>query len=174
VEWRQAEPDSHAGKYVRYGPNRVSINSPEAARDLHDVKSNTFKSDAYGAFKTFFGAEMSLTTVDHKVHGFRRRVNSAGLTPHAVRELEPHVTPHLDYFIKLLAEDAGTKTDGDKGWGNGKNMANMFAFVIADIMGQCTFSQSWNTQKDEEKRQFVEQLPQGVAGIHLVSLAPSG
>ncbi|CAJ2505694.1 Uu.00g130880.m01.CDS01 [Anthostomella pinea] len=60
-----------ACQYLRFAPNRISINSAEASRDLHSVNANTVKSDVYGAFKRFFGSEMSLTTVDHKIHAFR-------------------------------------------------------------------------------------------------------
>lgn len=97
------------GKFVRFGPNRLSINSAQASRDLHNVNSNTFKADAYSSFKRFFGAEMSLTTVDHKAHAFRRRVNMTAITPTAVKEFEDQVTPHVDEFIDIISEGVGSK-----------------------------------------------------------------
>ncbi|PNP58823.1 hypothetical protein THARTR1_01071 [Trichoderma harzianum] len=156
------------GKFVRFGPNRLSINSAKASRDLHDVNSNTFKADAYGSFKRFFGAEMSLTTVDHKAHAFRRRVNMTAITPAAVKEFEDQVTPHLDEFISIIGEGAGSKSQGDHGWSSGKDMSYAVAFCIADIMGSVTFGRTWNVQRDPEYRRFVKDLPNGVAGIHLV------
>ena len=131
------------------------------------MKSNTFKSDVYGSFKLFFGAEMSLTTVDHKAHAFRRRVNMTAVTPASVRALEEQVTPHVDYLVELIREGVGFEADGERGWGPGRNMAKMVAFCIADIMGDVTFSRNWNVQRDEKNRHFVEDLPNGVAGIHL-------
>ncbi|KAM6482884.1 cytochrome P450 [Trichoderma sp. SZMC 28011] len=156
------------GKFVRFGPNRLSINSAKASRDLHDVNSNTFKADAYGSFKRFFGAEMSLTTVDHKAHAFRRRVNVTAITPAAVKEFEDQVTPHLDEFISIIGEGAGSKSQGEHGWSPGKDMSYAVAFCIADIMGSVTFGRTWNVQRDSKYRHFVKDLPNGVAGIHLV------
>ncbi|KAL6796896.1 cytochrome P450 [Trichoderma sp. SZMC 28012] len=156
------------GKFVRFGPNRLSINSAKASRDLHDVNSNTFKADAYGSFKRFFGAEMSLTTVDHKAHAFRRRVNMTAITPAAIKEFEDQVTPHLDEFISIIGEGAGAKSQGEHGWSPGKDMSYAVAFCIADIMGSVTFGRTWNVQRDPKYRHFVKDLPNGVAGIHLV------
>ncbi|RFU74504.1 benzoate 4-monooxygenase cytochrome p450 [Trichoderma arundinaceum] len=156
------------GKYVRFGPNRLSINSAKASRDLHDVNSNTFKADAYGSFKRFFGAEMSLTTVDHKAHAFRRRVNMTAITPAAVKEFEDQVTPHVEEFIDIISEGVGSKLEGEHGWSSGKDMSYAVAFCIADIMGSVTFGRTWNVQRDPKYRHFVKDLPNGVAGIHLV------
>ncbi|KAL6866836.1 cytochrome P450 [Trichoderma novae-zelandiae] len=136
------------GKHVRFGPNRLSINSAQASKDLHNVKGVTYKADAYASFKRFFGAEMSLTTVDHKEHTFRRAVNQATLTPTAVKEFEDQVAPH----------------DGS----SGKDMSYAVAFCLADIMGSVTFGRTWNAQRDPKYRHFIKDLPNGVAGIHLV------
>lgn len=160
------------GKFVRYGPNRISINSPAASRDLHNIKANTFKSNAYSSFKRFFGAEMSLTTVDHQAHAFRRRVNASALTTVAVKGLESRVTPHVDYLIhqigKLIPKHTRTLENTNSQWSEGRNMGDLVAFCIADIMGDVTFSQHFNTQREEKNRHYVHDLPKGVAGIHLV------
>ncbi|KAH7313889.1 hypothetical protein B0I35DRAFT_513471 [Stachybotrys elegans] len=110
------------GKYVRYGPNRISINSPAASRDLHNVNSNTFESGAYGSSKRFFGAEMTLTTIDDKVHAFRRRVNVQAITPAAVRGFEHLVHLHLDVFGEILAEGVVNKSGGEESFPEGVNL----------------------------------------------------
>ncbi|PTB64759.1 cytochrome P450 [Trichoderma citrinoviride] len=156
------------GKHVRFGPNRLSINSAQASKDLHDVRKKTNKADAYASFKRFFGAEMSLTTVDHKEHTFRRAVNQAAITPAAVKEFEGQVTPHVDDFIDIIAEGAGSKSQGEEGWSFGKDMSYAVAFCLADIMGSVTFGRTWNAQRDPQFRHFIKDLPNGVAGIHLV------
>ncbi|KAL7925846.1 cytochrome P450 [Trichoderma austrokoningii] len=156
------------GKFVRFGPNRLSINSAKASRDLHNVNSNTFKADAYSSFKRFFGAEMSLTTVDHRAHAFRRRVNMTAITPAAVKEFEDQVTPHVGEFIDIISEGVGSKVEGEHGWSSGKDMCWYVSFCIADIMGSMTFGRTWNVQRDPKYRHFVKDLPNEVAGIHLV------
>lgn len=112
---------------------------------------------------------MSLTTVDHKAHAFRRRINMTAITPAAVKEFEDQVTPHVDEFIDIIGEGAGSKSQGEQGWSFGKDMSYAVAFCIADIMGSVTFGRTWNVQRDPTYRHFVKDLPNGVAGIHLVS-----
>lgn len=112
---------------------------------------------------------MSLTTVDHKAHAFRRRVNMTAITPAAIKEFEDQVTPHLDEFINIIGEGTGSKLQGEHGWSPGKDMSYAVAFCIADIMGSVTFGRTWNVQRDPKYRHFVKDLPNGVAGIHLVS-----
>lgn len=108
---------------------------------------------------------MSLTTVDHKAHAFRRRVNMSALTPAAVKSLQKCVTPHVDFLIEKIDRSIGfNKTV----WGPGQDMGHAVAYCIADIMGDVTFSQHFNVQRNEKNRHFVHDLPKGVAGIHLV------
>lgn len=109
-----------------------------------------------------------MTTVDHKAHAFRRRVNMPAFTPASVKEYEDQVTPHVDYFLELMGQGAGSRSAGENGWSVGKDMSYAIAYVIADIMGSVTFNRTWNVQKDEKYRQLVKDLPNGVAGIHLV------
>lgn len=142
---------------------------------MHDVKANTFKSHAYSSFKRFFGADMSLTTVDHRAHAFRRRVNASALTPAAVRGLASRVTPHVDYLVQALAtslpppsQPAAADAPRRRPWGAGRDMGRLVAYCLADVMGDVTFSQHFNTQRAATNRHYVHDLPKGVAGIHLV------
>ncbi|KAF2973101.1 hypothetical protein GQX73_g675 [Xylaria multiplex] len=108
---------------------------------------------------------MSLTTTDHKLHAFRRRVNAKALTPTAVKALENRVKPHVDYLISLIQRSCSSE---NRLWSSGHNMADRISFCIADIMGDVTFSQHWDVQRNTTNRHFVHDLPKGVAGIHLV------
>lgn len=157
------------GKYVRYGPNRVSLNSATASLELHEVNSNTFKADVYGVFKRFFGAEMSLTTTDNAAHAFRRRVNVAALKPAVINSLGARMPSHVDYLITTLQRGTAPGTDGKIGaWSSGKNMTEYFSYCIMDIMSDLTFTQTLNVQREEKNRHFVTSIPKGVGGMHLV------
>lgn len=162
------------GKYVRFGPNRVSINCPKASQDLHDVNSNTFKSEVYGVFKHFFGADMSLTTVDHSIHAFRRRVNAVALKPTTIKALGGRVTPHVDYLINSLISGADANATDEAGvWSTGKNMTHSLSYCVTDVMSDLTFSQTLNVQREEKNRHFVSSIPKGVGGMHLVGHSKS-
>lgn len=158
-----------SGKYVRYGPNRVSLNSASASLDLHDVNSNTFKAEVYGVFKHFFGAEMSLTTMDHAAHAFRRRVNVAALKPAVIKSLGSRMPSHVDYLIQTLQRDTAPSADGKtQSWSTGRNMTEFFSYCIMDIMSDLTFTQTLNVQREAKNRHFVTSIPKGVGGMHLV------
>lgn len=157
------------GKYVRYGPNRVSLNSASASLELHDVNSNTFKAEVYGVFKHFFGAEMSLTTIDHAVHAFRRRVNVAALKPAVIKSLGARLPSHVDYLIQALQRGTAPSADGKtQSWSSGKNMTDFLSYCIMDIMSDLTFTQTLNVQREAKNRHFVSSIPKGVGGMHLV------
>ncbi|KAI2468304.1 cytochrome P450 [Annulohypoxylon bovei var. microspora] len=164
------------GKYVRFGPNSLSINSAIASRDLHDVNANTSKSTMYTASKRFFGAEMSMAIIDVKVHAFRRRVNMSVMTPDAVRTLGNKVKSHVDFFLENIEKSivGNMKSKRETVWSCGLDMASLVGYLIADIMGDVTFSQTWNVQRDAKNRHFVHDVPKGVSGMilcgHMLSL----
>lgn len=145
------------------------MNSPAASRDLHRVNSNTFKVYNYSSFKRIFGAEMSLTTINHKAHAFHRRVNVKVITPADMKDFDYLVMPHIDTFIQIISQGTGSVTDGEEGWSPRKDMSNSVAFCVADIMGSVTFRRSWKVQLDPLYRHFVKDLPNGMAGTHFVS-----
>lgn len=123
----------------------------------------------YGVFKHFFGAEMSLTTVDHAAHAFRRRVNVAALKPAVIKSLGARVPSHVDYLIQALQQGAARSTDGKtQSWSSGKNMTDFLSYCIMDIMSDLTFTQTLNVQREAKNRHFVSSIPKGVGGMHLV------
>ena len=151
------------GKIVRYGPNRISINSNTALRDIYSVNANVRKSQAYATFKHFFGeVDMSMTTIDKKKHAFKRRVNVQALTPTAIKASEEMILENIRYFCDVCI-GAGTIE-----WTTPKDMTELLCYLVSDIMGDITFSRNWNVQRDPQNRDIVKGLPDGVAGIHLV------
>lgn len=95
------------------------------------------------------------------------------MTPASVREYESLATPHVDYFLELMGDGTGSKSDGEAGWSPGRDMSIAVAYCIADIMGSVTFNRSWYTQREEKYRHLVKDSPLGVAGIHIVSTVSS-
>ena len=156
---------NNVGKFVRYGPNRVSINSRTAASNIYGVHSNVQKSQAYSSFKHYFGdVDMSMTMFDKKKHAFRRQINKQALTPKAIHDLQDKILQNLRYFCQELV--GATASD----WSSAKDMTKLFGYLVSDIMGDITFSRNWNVLRHDENRHIVEELPKGVVGIHLVSV----
>lgn len=72
--------DRTSGDVVRYGPNRISINTAAGLKKVYGSKANTQKSRSfYNVFAHFFHSDSTLTIVDRAVHGRKRRVMAQAL-----------------------------------------------------------------------------------------------
>lgn len=152
------------GTFVRYGPNRVSINSANALRDIYAVNANVQKSKAYSTYKHFFGKDMSMTMTDRKEHASRRRIHGRAQRPEAIEAMQEKIIHNVRIFCASLVE-----SESPNNWSSAKNLTKIVGYLVSDIMGDITFSRNWNTQKDPQYRHFVEDSALGTAGIHLVS-----
>ena len=163
----QCDTHIRKGKFVRYGSNRISINSVSALGDIYNVNANVQKSRVYGTYKHFFADEdMSKTTFDRKEHAYKRRINAQALSLNSIKSLEGHILKNIRVFFKnLLDLNADHKL-----WNAPRDMSKEIGYLVADIMGDVTFSKNWNTLEEPQYRSFVEDSALGTAGIHLVSI----
>ncbi|KAL8909086.1 MAG: hypothetical protein Q9207_000420 [Kuettlingeria erythrocarpa] len=156
------------GPIVRFGPNRISINSATALRDIYSTGANVQKSSVYSSYKHFFsGIDMSMTTIDRKKHAYKRRVNAQALTSAAIKSLEERILRNVRVFCDSLVEERLVME-----WSSPKDMTRHVGWLVSDIMGDVTFSKNWDVQRSDRYRKFVEDGPLGVAGIHLTGHMP--
>jgi len=81
--------------------------------------------------------------------------------------MEEQMLKNIRYFCNILA-------DGDGGgWSSSRNMSKLVGYLISDIMGDITFSKSFNVQRRPDNRDVLSSLPKAVAGIHLVGIFKS-
>jgi cytochrome P450 len=140
------------------------MNTSTALRDLNHVRSNTQKSQWYSVFSYFFKVPMSMTTMDRKVHAFKRRVDAEALTSTAIQELEPHLLRNIRQFCSKMLDSSSKSGD----WSKSRNMTSWIAYLMADLMGEITFHKSWDMVESEKNRNVLKILNTGVAGLHLV------
>ena len=155
-----------AGPIVRFGPNRVSINTNTALASIYGATANTQKSQVYSAFGHFFKVPASLTTIDKTQHAFKRRVTAQALNQRSIQGLEGMILKNMRKVCGVLDDHGGD----EKGWSSSKNMTKLISYTVSDIMGDVTFSRSWNTLESAENRYALDLLPQGTSGINLVSI----
>ena len=152
------------GKVVRFGPDRISINSATALVDIYSTNSNVQKSQVHEAFVHFFKSRMSMTTIDKEEHAFKRRVNMRAFTSKAIKNMEEKLLKNIDVFCAKMR--AGKTGDG---WYSAKDISEWSALLASDIQGDITFTRNWNVLKSSENRRIVKILPEGVGGLILVS-----
>ena len=153
------------GKVVRFGPNRISINSATALQDIYSVNANVQRSPVYASTAHFFGGTASSnTTMDRKEHAFRRRVNVKALNPTTIKSMEERILKNIRYFCAQLVDEKPME------WSKARDITKMIGYLISDVMGDVTFGRNWEVMSKPDNRDLMTQLPQAVAGIHLVGI----
>ncbi|KAL9593580.1 MAG: hypothetical protein Q9219_007485 [cf. Caloplaca sp. 3 TL-2023] len=163
------------GDVVRYGPNRISINTNAALHEIYGTKSNVQKSKFYDVFRAFFEVPGSITLIDKVQHGFRRRITSQALTISAIKSMEGLILDNIRNFceqiITLGGHGSARKTSDD--WSPGENMTEWLARLTFDIVGDLCFGRKWNVTSSERNRSFLEAIPEGTAGLLLAGHMPA-
>ncbi|KAK8018790.1 isotrichodermin C-15 hydroxylase [Apiospora marii] len=163
------------GPFVRFGPNRVSVNTAEGLAKIYGIKANTQKSTYYNVFNDVFKGDSSLTTLDHELHARKKRVVSSALSESSVRAMEGIVLRNIRKFTGHLGDsvtDPHSRTDDEKGWGSPKNMTEWADYLSFDIMGDICFSGPFEMLDKPDNRYVLDVLPKGVNGLNMSGWMP--
>ena len=163
------------GNIVRYGPNRISVNTVSGLQKAHGPKANTQKSqDFYNVFRHFFGSDSTLTTIDAESHGRKRRLLSQALSGKMVKAMENHILKHVRTFCDCVdgkPETSDQSPSGSDGWGQAVDISTWTSRLTFDVMGDVAFGRTFEMLKDSTNRYILDILPHGVHGLYLVSCA---
>ncbi|RHZ46023.1 cytochrome P450 [Aspergillus thermomutatus] len=139
------------GKVLRLEPNLISICTPNAIKTVYGPGTKFEK----GMFYSRGPKEKQLlvnlaSTTDKLVHARKRRIISHAMSEAAIRSYEPTILEKTRLFCQQVS-DPGTFE------GPYKNMSRWFSFLTYDIMGELTFSQSYDmlTKRDNH---FIQPL----------------
>jgi len=112
--------DSAKGPTVRYGPNRILVNTAKGLHDIYGYGKNIKKSKGYLPILPAPGAWSVHTSIDKAMHGHKRRVISQGLSDDCIKAFEPAFLVHLRRFMNKIAPEATGVYDGS--WSKPINM----------------------------------------------------
>lgn len=159
--WRMHET---YGKFVRFGPNSLSVNSNTALKDIYGFKANVGKSEFYDAF--VHPAPNTHNTRDKEVHARKRRVLSHAFSDSAIKEVERYILANIRTFCDAIG-DLGRVIDEKKGWSAPKNMADWCNWLAMDILGDLCFGKAFHMLDRPDNRYAVDLV--GVAAQrHLI------
>lgn len=161
---------------MRFGPNRISVNTVEGLHKIYGVKANTQKSSYYNVFNDVFKGDSSLTTIDHELHMKKKRVVSSALSDSSVRAMEGIVLRNITKFTTSLNDSEQEMTDSrdENAWGTPKDMTKLADYLSFDIMGDICFSSPFGMLDRPDNRYILDVLPQGVNALNMVGAhAPS-
>ena len=163
-----------AGAFVRFGPNRISVNTNEGLHKIYGTKANTQKSSYYHVFNDVFKGDSSLTTIEPGLHARKKRVVSSALSDSSVRAMEELVLRNVRTFCNLIGKGANSADVSNgaaqKPWSAPKNMTDWSDYLSFDVMGDICFSGSFGMLEKEDNRYVLRVLPEGVNGFNMVFL----
>jgi cytochrome P450 len=152
------------GKFVRFGPNSLSINSNTALKEIYGFRANVRKAEFYDAF--VHPAPNTHNTRDKEVHARKRRVLSHAFSDSAVKEVERYILANIRTFCDAIG-DLGRVIDEKKGWTTPKNMADWCNWLAMDILGDLCFGKTYHMLDKPDNRYAVDLV--GVAAQrHLI------
>ncbi|KAG8625921.1 hypothetical protein KVT40_006322 [Elsinoe batatas] len=96
------------GEFVRFGPNRLSINSSEALEKIYGFKANTLKSKQwYLNFASDPRHPATNTEVDPALHKRKRAFLNKGFTSTNMKLLEPKILDVVENWERRNEEGEG-------------------------------------------------------------------
>ncbi|KAM0809260.1 putative Cytochrome P450-like protein [Seiridium cardinale] len=160
------------GPFVRFGPNRISVNTAEGLSKIYGIKANTKKASYYHVFNDVFKGDSSLTTISEDLHTRKKRVVSSALSESSVRAMEDIVLRNIRKFVQHLGDSSHDQTAEVKGWSSPKNMTDWADYLSFDIMGDICFSGSFHMLDKPDNRYVLDVLPKGVNGLNMSGWMP--
>ncbi|KAK3312883.1 cytochrome P450-like protein [Apodospora peruviana] len=158
--WRMHEKH---GKFVRFGPNSLSVNSNTALKDIYGFRANVRKAEFYDAF--VHPAPNTHNTRDKDVHARKRRVLSHAFSDGAVKEVERYILANIRSFCDAIGELG--RSDEKKGWTAPKNMADWCNWLAMDILGDLCFGKAFH-MLDRPDNRYAVNLVGVAAQRHLI------
>ncbi|KAG2417910.1 hypothetical protein HFD88_001009 [Aspergillus terreus] len=139
------------GKVLRMEPNLISICTPNAIKTMYGPGTKFEKAMFYtrGPKEKQLLVNLASTT-DKAVHARKRRIISHALSEASIRSYEVTILDKIQLFCKQLSD---ASTFG----GPYKNMSRWFSYLTYDIMGQLTFSQSYDMLTKDDHH-FIQPL----------------
>jgi cytochrome P450 len=135
------------GDYVRYAPNRLSINNSEALRVVYREGKNFTKAHSYHYLS--HTASNTFILWDRKEHAPKRRVMSSLCSDAAVRRYEPIMIANIKKFATLLSHenDGEYEKENDKSprtFTKPKDMARWINYCNLDTLTEMFFGVNYS------------------------------
>jgi cytochrome P450 len=158
--------DISAGKFVRYGPNSLSINSNTALNKIYGFSANVRKSEFYSVFPPTKDTFNTHSSIDKAAHGRKRRVLSHAFSDSAIKQMERYILANIRSFCDAIGAESPNASE-KKGWTVGRNMADFCNYLTFDIMGDLCFGKAFGMLARPDNR-FAIELIGNAAHRHLI------
>ena len=163
---------------MRFGPNRIAINTNEGLQKIYGTSAHTQKSRKfYGVFGEVFHGDSSLTTIDHQRHVRKKKAVSTALADANVKKMEELILKNVRVLLSRIGERRNEKTGqtfpaSTEFWSDPKNMTTWCDYFSFDIMGDICFQGSFEMLSKPDNRYILDVLPLGVNGLNMTGHMP--
>lgn len=168
-----ARPElTDTGKVVRFGPNRISVNSAAGLKEIYGSKAKTRKSNFYSVFTHFFDSPSTETTIDVRDHLRKRRALSKALSDQSLKALEGPLLCNVKKFCERLAagdQESPADTGSWEEWSQPRDMAVIGNCMTFDIMGDFCFGRNFRMMEEPDNRYLMDVISDGAQGLNIVS-----
>ncbi|GAP87075.1 putative benzoate 4-monooxygenase cytochrome P450 [Rosellinia necatrix] len=148
------------GDLVRYGPNRLVINTEAGLKGIYGHGKNVKKSKGYLRISLVPGVHPTLGTLDNKEHGKLRRILNQGLSDSHIRTMNTEISRLAALFASSVGETRdrfnSSLAPGSDGWSAPKNMTEWSDFFTFDVMSQLVFGTSYHLLTDAANHWIVD------------------
>lgn len=152
------------GGVVRYGPNRLSINSATALKTIYGNQPELRKSHYYDSMQFYMPFPSTHATTDKAQHVRKRRMLAPAFSE---RMFPTYERGFLDILGRLL-EQIKPK-DGHNQLENVHDLNAKFALLSFDAMGDFCFGKSFGSLEDPKKAEILAISSDGIRGLNAVS-----
>ncbi|RGP78900.1 cytochrome p450 [Fusarium longipes] len=148
------------GPIVRIGPNDLSVNHPDAMKDLRGHRK-TGRENPKDRVVTDFNND-NIIGAGRQGHQRYRRAVAHGFSNQSMIEQEPIIAGYVDQFIQALHEicENGTKP---------VDMAAWFNFTTFDIIGDLAFGEPFGCLASKKLHPWISIIFEGVENLVFLS-----
>ncbi|KAF1975779.1 cytochrome P450 [Bimuria novae-zelandiae CBS 107.79] len=152
------------GTFVRYGPNRLLVNSVNGLRDIYSHGKNVQKSTTYLPMVPRKNTWSTLTTIDKQHHRFKRGLLRSQLRNQQLEESEPMMLQYIQKLCTKLSEGSTLQEASEP-----RDMAQWCEFFTVDVMGSFTFGEELGMLESSENHFVMDKLHKysGMMGVSL-------
>ncbi|KAJ5714392.1 cytochrome P450 [Penicillium malachiteum] len=160
------------GPYVRYGPNELSINTAAGLKEIYAHGRNFKKSVKYNAM--VHQAANTLTTIEKRKHGKKRRLISQAFSDAAFRSYEETIQEKISQLCTALRchDDDSQEVVPDGTWGTAKNMSHWCDWFTFDVMCSVIFGVPWSSLTEKKYRHIPHTIE--VSNVRVGCLIEAG
>lgn len=165
------------GPVVRYGPNNISIRTPEAIRVLYTNSTSTRKADSYLAFPRNPDKASLFSSINKDVHARKRRILRYGFSDSALKGAETTVKEHVATLCRCLEHLESDDSEGrttlamksSGAWSTPKNYSTWINRYSFDLSSDLSLSRSFNMMESAENRHIVDVIHENMWAENVVS-----